>query len=86
MVRRERLYGLDRLRRIYDKTEGYCYHCGKKIAWKNYGEHEGRGAWEVDHSKPRASGGTDHLNNLFPSCPKCNRSKGTLTSRQFARL
>ena len=24
------MYGLDRLRRIYDKTEGYCYHCGKK--------------------------------------------------------
>lgn len=33
------------------------------------------GAWEVDHSKPRAKGGTDHGNNLRAACITCNRSK-----------
>lgn len=58
----------ERLRKVYDKTEGYCYHCDKKIAWTNYGRPGRRGAWEVDHSIPRSAGGTDHLNNLMPSC------------------
>jgi len=33
------------------------------------------GAWEVDHSKTSANGGTDHKNNLYPACIGCNRSK-----------
>lgn len=73
----------DTLAYIYDKTDGYCYHCGKKIAWSNYGQSGRRGAWEVDHSKPRSRGGTDHLNNLVPSCIPCNRSKGSMTTREF---
>ena len=33
-------------------------------------------AWEVDHSKPKSKGGTDHLNNLQAMNPSANRSKG----------
>ena len=71
------------LRRIYAKTGGYCAHCDKKIAMRNYGKPEARGAWEVDHSKPTSRGGTDHINNLLPSCCYCNRSKGNYTTREF---
>jgi len=31
--------------------------------------------WEIDHSKPQAKGGTDHLNNLQPLQWKANREK-----------
>ena len=48
----------DILNKVYDKTGGYCYHCGKKLAWKNYGISKARGAWEVDHSNPLSKGGT----------------------------
>ena len=77
---------IDRLRIIYDKTDGYCRYCDKKISWKNYGKYGGKGAWEIDHSIPISRGGTDHLNNLFPSCIDCNREKGSLTGTQFKNM
>jgi 5-methylcytosine-specific restriction endonuclease McrA len=75
----------DRLKSIYDKTTGYCHICGKKLAFSNYGSIGSRCAWEVEHSIPRAKGGTDHLNNLFAACITCNRKKGaksTATARR----
>ncbi len=74
-------YDVEILRRIYHRTDGYCHICGKKLSFVNYAIPGGRGAWEVEHSLAKAAGGTDHLNNLFPACIMCNRSKGTKTSR-----
>lgn len=76
-------YSDDELNYIYDKTGGYRYHCGKRLAFTNYGSYGTRAAWEVDHSRSKSNGGTDYLRNLVPSCIPCNRSKGTLHSRQF---
>jgi len=64
---------------IFDKTNGLCYYCGKQLAWKNYGKVDKRGAWEVDHSKPKSKGGSDYSRNLFPACIKCNRDKSNKT-------
>jgi 5-methylcytosine-specific restriction endonuclease McrA len=69
------------LTRIYDRTNGKCHLCHKKLSFSNYGQGGAKGAWEVEHSIPRANGGTDHLNNLFPAHISCNREKGTYTSR-----
>ncbi len=66
---------------IYDRTSGYCHICQKKVAFTNYGVVGARGAWEVEHSNPRAEDGTDCLNNLYPACIPCNRSKGTQSTR-----
>src|SRR5436190_23772164 len=65
----------ERLSDIYDRTCGHCHTCGKKVAWSNYTNFGARGAWEVEHSSPRARGGTDRLSNLYPACISCNRSK-----------
>jgi 5-methylcytosine-specific restriction endonuclease McrA len=78
-------YSPERLRQVYDKTGGYCEYCGKKIAFKNYGKSKERGSWEVDHSIPLSRGGTDNLNNLFPTCTDCNREKGDLLGSSFRR-
>jgi len=75
----------DELNYVYDKNDGYCWHCGKKLAWKNYGKRDKRGSWEVDHGHPVSRGGTDYLRNLVPACIECNRSKGDLTSREFEK-
>lgn len=78
-------YTNDELNYVYDKTGGYCHYCGKKLAWKNYGQVGERCAWEVDHSVPKVLGGTDYLRNLWPACISCNRSKGTMTGPDFER-
>jgi len=69
------------LRKIYDRTSGYCHICHKKLAFKNYALHGERAAWEIEHSNPRAKGGTDGRNNLYAACIRCNRSKGANSTR-----
>jgi 5-methylcytosine-specific restriction endonuclease McrA len=74
------------LSRIYDRTSGYCHLCGKKLSFTNYGRSGRKGAWHVEHSVPRAKGGTDHGNNLFAACIDCNLEKSdssTRTSRNW---
>lgn len=71
----------DSLDDIYCKTDGKCHVCGKKLSRVNYGCYGRKGAWHVEHSVPRAKGGTDHLNNLFPACIGCNLDKGTSSTR-----
>jgi 5-methylcytosine-specific restriction endonuclease McrA len=69
-------YSDDALNYVYDKNGGYCWWCGKKLSWVNYGIPGAYGSWEVDHSNPVSRGGTDYLRNLVPACVGCNRSKG----------
>jgi hypothetical protein len=71
----------DRLNKIYNKTDGYCHICHKKLSFINYAHPGTRGSWEIEHSIAKANGGTDHLNNLFPACISCNKEKRTLHSR-----
>lgn len=74
-------YSDEQLERIYDRTGGYCHLCHKKVSFVNYAQYGERGAWEVEHSKPIAHGGTSHGNNLFAACISCNRSKRHGSSR-----
>ncbi len=69
------------LNQIYDRTSGKCHICGKKLSFSNYGLSGRKGAWHVEHSNPKAKGGTYHLNNLFAACVSCNQEKGIYTSK-----
>jgi hypothetical protein len=71
----------EQLKNIYDRTSGYCHICRKKLAFKNYGCIGARGAWEVEHSRPKSRGGTNRLNNLYAACISCNRSKNNSSTR-----
>ena len=74
-------YTNEELNLIYDRTSGYCHICQRKLAFSNYAVYGAKGAWEVEHSCARASGGTDRLCNLYAACISCNRSNGTRTTR-----
>lgn len=79
-------YTNEQLRDIYYRTDGHCHICRKKLSLKNYGKSGRKGAWEVEHSNPKAIGGTDYLRNLYPACISCNREKGiapTKTARAW---
>lgn len=71
----------DRRRRTFERTHGRCHICRSALHWGSYGRVGKPGAWEVDHSRPRAKGGTDHGNNLYPACITCNRSKQARSTR-----
>lgn len=70
---------------VYDKTNGYCEYCGKKIHFQNYGIPDATGSWEIDHLIPVSRGGSDGIQNLFPACTFCNRSKQDMTGSEFIR-
>lgn len=68
-------FSVEKRQVAYDRTDGHCHICRKKLTFKNYGVLNARGSWEIEHSKPRSKGGTDHGNNLYVACISCNRSK-----------
>lgn len=71
------------LNHVFDKTDGHCRYCEKKLVWKNYGKFGKQGAWEIDHDIPKSRGGMDYLMNLLPACIPCNREKHTMTGTEF---
>jgi 5-methylcytosine-specific restriction endonuclease McrA len=64
----------ERLKKIYSKTDGNCHICHSSLTFSSYGKTKG---WQIDHSVPKAKGGTNHLNNLLSACSGCNNEKGT---------
>ncbi|MCY3840043.1 MAG: HNH endonuclease signature motif containing protein, partial [Gammaproteobacteria bacterium] len=54
-------------RRLYGEQAGDCAGCGMHFELR---------ILEIDHTIPRAKGGTDHLDNLQLLCSHCNRVKG----------
>lgn len=75
-------YSDEKLERIFEKTSGYCHICCIKLSYCNYGIRGARGAWNVEHSIPKARGGTDHLNNLYAAHIECNEMKRTDCTRR----
>ena len=74
----------DRLEQVWDKGQTIrgkdpnLYRqdkLGNIMYWHSYGKTSEMG-WNVDHSKPQAKGGTDHLNNLQPRNSRANFAKG----------
>ena len=77
-------YSNERLNDIFDRTSGYCHICGGKLVFGNYANFGARGAWEVEHSRPRCEYGSERLCNLYPAHVCCNRSKQAKSTR-YAR-
>lgn len=72
---------------VYQKYDGHCAYCGKEITLKQM---------QVDHIIPLyrkypnheieqygKKRGTHNLDNLNPSCARCNRWKSDFTLEQF---
>lgn len=57
-----------RSRKVWDKTQGVCAHCGKTPSSRRR---------TVDHFIPRSDGGGYDSRNLFPLCRQCNAMRGS---------
>jgi 5-methylcytosine-specific restriction endonuclease McrA len=64
---------------VWQKTGGLCFYCGCKLL--PYGSNE-PDLFTIDHVAPMRNGGDDNLDNLVPSCSRCNRSKGDKSERK----
>lgn len=72
-------YSCETKRAIFDKNNGKCALCGNELVFELHGNREREGGWEVDHSRPKEDGGTEHLNNLQPMCWRCNLKKSDMS-------
>ena len=61
-------------RDIYNKYDGHCAYCGKKIEYDDM---------TIDHIIPQSKGGKDNLENTIPSCQLCNNQKGNRSVEEF---
>lgn len=61
---------------IFDKANGECEKCGKKLAFENHKEGEW-GAWEAHHKTALSSNGSDNPSNGMALCLKCHKETRT---------
>lgn len=75
---------------VYNKCSGHCGYCGVEITIKQM---------QVDHIEPlfrnhtdkqlewyKRERGTDDINNLMPSCSRCNKWKSTYPLETFREI
>ncbi len=75
---------------VYEKCQGHCAYCGKKISMKEM---------QVDHIEPHwhtlseeqalkagIKKGSHELENLNPSCARCNKWKSTFDLESFRKV
>ena len=62
---------------IHTKYDGHCAYCGKKITIKQM---------QIDHIVPLRSGGTNEIENLNPSCSRCNHYKRADSLKMFREM
>jgi 5-methylcytosine-specific restriction endonuclease McrA len=60
--------------KILDKTNGKCIYCGMVLTVESM---------TTDHIIPISHGGDNGLDNLVPSCLRCNNLKGSMTFDEF---
>lgn len=68
--------------KAFERENGCCQLCGKKLVFKNRGNSGGRGAWEAHHKKPVSEGGSDLLRNCMILCIECHRKPQTLIKKE----
>ena len=61
--------------RIWEREQGRCSLTGRKILPGD--------AFDYEHRKPLARGGTDTAKNIDAACQPCNKAKRKLTKREF---
>ena len=80
----------EKRQKVYDKCDGHCAYCGVEITLKQM---------QVDHIQPHWHTFTDQqasqakivkglhdLDNLNPSCARCNKWKSTYSVEHFRKV
>ena len=62
---------------VYDKYDGHCAYCGKKIEYKDM---------QVDHRVAIMHCGEDEMDNYMPACRRCNHYKRAASVEGFRMM
>ncbi len=62
--------------KVFEKYKGHCAYCGIMLSVKKL---------NVDHIIPSYLGGSNDLENLNPSCRRCNSWKKTYSIEEFRK-
>ena len=75
--------------KVHDKCNGHCGYCGKEITLKQMQVDHIQAHWHnMSEEVAKRSGitkGTHDLDNLMPTCARCNKWKATWTVEQFRK-
>jgi 5-methylcytosine-specific restriction endonuclease McrA len=75
---------------VYNKCGGHCAYCGGVITMKQMQVDHIEPYWhtltEQQASKSKIKKGSNNLDNLNPSCARCNKWKSTYTLEQFRNV
>lgn len=71
---KRRKYTVEERKIIYDKSNGHCQLCGRKIPFDSM---------TLDHVIPLSKGGKDTMENIQPTCSVCNRIKTDILPMEF---
>ncbi len=66
-MRKNKLTKQEIRQKVWKKAGGNCAHCGNRVY----------GTKTVDHVIPKSIGGTNCIQNLMPTCVRCNGSRGS---------
>jgi len=59
--------------RMLCSQDARCAYCRELLS----------GTYHIDHKTPVARGGTNDIENLHITCPRCNLRKGVMTHEEF---
>jgi len=65
-----------KIMKIYNKTKGKCWYCGIELDYMN---RTAKNGFQVEHANSRSN----DIDNLLPSCSKCNREKASKNVEEF---
>ncbi len=61
------------------RSEFHCLYCNRNLHGANPEN------ITMEHLDPQSKGGSDDLSNLFLACAKCNRERGNMPWRKYAK-
>ena len=75
---------------VYQKCEGHCAYCGKEITYKEMQVDHIEPHWHtLTESEAKRAGlnkGSHDIENLNPSCARCNKWKSTYSLEMFRKV
>jgi 5-methylcytosine-specific restriction endonuclease McrA len=75
---------------VYDKCDGHCAYCGVEITLKQMQVDHIQPHWhtftEQQASQSKIVKGSHDLDNLNPSCARCNKWKSTYSVENFRKV